>query len=149
MLELFDADIGHRQPHEELGRLLDSLRQHASRDSEHKYIQDLDDSQKSHKRTVTSYRIREDGEKLFYTLKEYLSQCESNSHRIYRRPDLHNISIVGYTVYGTKSLSDFFPGPACQRKLENASATMEKSNRHLCAVINNGSESRENAQSAE
>lgn len=84
MLELFDADIGHRQPHEELGQLLDFLRQHASRDSEHKYIQDLDDSQKSHKRTVTSYRIREDGETLFYTLKEYLSQCESNSHRIYR-----------------------------------------------------------------
>ncbi|KAK0763454.1 hypothetical protein N5P37_002831 [Trichoderma harzianum] len=84
MLELFDADIAHRQPHEKLGQLLEFLRQHASRDSEHKYIQDLDDSQKSHKRTVTSYRIREDSETLFHTLKEYLSQCESNSDRIYQ-----------------------------------------------------------------
>ncbi|KAL7781006.1 hypothetical protein V8C43DRAFT_320153 [Trichoderma afarasin] len=57
------------QPHEKLGQLLEFLRQHASRDSEHKYIQDLDDSQKSHKET------------LFHTLKEYLSQCESNSDR--------------------------------------------------------------------
>ncbi|KAJ4865601.1 hypothetical protein T069G_02131 [Trichoderma breve] len=84
MLELFDAEIGNRQPHEKLGQLLEFLRQHASRESEHKYIQDLDDSQKSHKRTVTSYRIRDDRETLFRTLKEYLSQCESNSDRIYR-----------------------------------------------------------------
>ncbi|KAH0531231.1 hypothetical protein TsFJ059_000090 [Trichoderma semiorbis] len=84
MLELFDADIAHRQPHEKLGQLLEFLRQHASLDSEHKYIQDLDDSQKSHKRTATSYRIREDRETLFHTLKEHLSQCESNSDRIYR-----------------------------------------------------------------
>lgn len=84
MLELFDADIGHRQPHEKLGQLLEFLRQHASRDFEHKYIQDLDDSQKSHKGTATSYQIREDKETLFQTLKEYLSQCESNSDEIYR-----------------------------------------------------------------
>ncbi|KAL6796308.1 hypothetical protein GGI42DRAFT_331329, partial [Trichoderma sp. SZMC 28013] len=71
-------------PHEELGQLLEFLRQHASRDSEHRYIQDLDDSQKSHKRTNTSYNIKEDKETLFHTLKEYLSECESNSDRIYR-----------------------------------------------------------------
>lgn len=83
MLELFDVEVGHQQSHENLGQLLEFLRQHASRDSEHKYIQDLDDSQKSHKRTVTSYQIRGDRETLFHTLKEYLSQCESNSDRIY------------------------------------------------------------------
>ncbi|QYS92728.1 hypothetical protein H0G86_000129 [Trichoderma simmonsii] len=84
MLELFDAEIGHSQPHEEMGQLLEFLKKHATRDSEHKYIQDLDDSQKSHKRSVTSYQIREDGETLFHTLKEYFSQCESNSDRIYQ-----------------------------------------------------------------
>ncbi|KAL6790980.1 hypothetical protein J3E68DRAFT_411742, partial [Trichoderma sp. SZMC 28012] len=84
MLELFDAEIGHRQPHEDLEQLLDFLRQHASRESEHKYIQDLDDSQKSHRSTVSSYQIRGDRETVFHTLKEYLSQCESNSDRIYR-----------------------------------------------------------------
>lgn len=83
MLKLLGTEIAYQQPHEKVGQLLEFLRQHASRDSEHKYIQDLDDSQKSHKRTITSYRMREDKETLFHTLKEYLSQCESKSDSIY------------------------------------------------------------------
>ncbi|KAL7916768.1 hypothetical protein GGI35DRAFT_433976 [Trichoderma velutinum] len=84
MLKLLDTEIAYQQPHEKLSQLLEFLKQHASRDSEHKYIQDLDDSQKSHKRPIDSYRITEDGETLFHILKEYLSDCESNSDRIYR-----------------------------------------------------------------
>ncbi|KAL7958018.1 hypothetical protein V8C34DRAFT_324717 [Trichoderma compactum] len=84
MSKLLDRETVCPQPHEKLGQLLEFLKQHASRNAEHTYIQDLDDSQKSHKRMVTSYNLREDKETLFHTLKEYLSECESNSDRIYR-----------------------------------------------------------------
>ncbi|PNP47794.1 hypothetical protein THARTR1_10479 [Trichoderma harzianum] len=84
MLALIGSETAYQQPHEKLGQLLECLRQHASRDSEHKYIQDLDDSQKSHKSTVTSYGIKEGRETLFPILKLYLLECEHDSDRIYR-----------------------------------------------------------------
>ncbi|KAK4061998.1 uncharacterized protein Triagg1_10161 [Trichoderma aggressivum f. europaeum] len=83
LLDLLDGETVSQQPHEKLGQLLDFLRQHASRDSEHRYIQDLDDSQRSHSRTVTSYIIRLDTETLFHILKDYLTECEHKSDWIY------------------------------------------------------------------
>ncbi|KAL7928418.1 hypothetical protein V8C35DRAFT_332985 [Trichoderma chlorosporum] len=70
--------------HHQLENLLDLLKQHASRDSEHKYIQNLEESQKCHSRTIASYEVTEAGESLSHILKEYLSNCETTNNWIYR-----------------------------------------------------------------
>ncbi|UKZ74662.1 hypothetical protein TrVFT333_002332 [Trichoderma virens FT-333] len=99
LMELLEIQVAHQQPHNNLRRLLDSLKRHASRNSEHKYIQDLDDSQKSHSHPSFSYNVKVKGEILSNILKEYLSNC------------FYNISSIGcHEVHGTKSLTDFFLG---------------------------------------
>ncbi|EHK23059.1 uncharacterized protein TRIVIDRAFT_230731 [Trichoderma virens Gv29-8] len=83
LLKILEMQAEHQQQHNNLKQLLDSLKQHASRNSEHKYIQDLDDSQKSHSHPNFSYNVKLKGEILSNDLKEYLSNCEINSKKVY------------------------------------------------------------------
>jgi hypothetical protein len=82
-VELLETQIADQQSHDKLKQLIGFLKQHAAREFEHKYLQDLDDSQKSHRRTITSYIPKESGVRLSDTLEAHLSICVANNDKMY------------------------------------------------------------------